>query len=79
MHSYLKKPHLILDFKMATNEKFHVENNVIITTKDVITVEEVSNYLKENLNNCFEMHFLSVRFTTIRHLKEKLSLKFLQY
>ena len=36
---------------MATNEKFHVENNVIITTKDAITVEEVSNYLKENFNN----------------------------
>ena len=35
---------------MATNEKFHVENNVIITTKDAITVEEVSNYLKENFN-----------------------------
>ena len=36
---------------MSTNEKFHVENDVIITTKDAITVEEVSNYLKENFNN----------------------------
>ena len=30
-------------------EKFHVENNVIITTKDRVTVEEVTCYLKENL------------------------------
>ena len=36
---------------MATNDKFHVENDVIITTKDAITVEEVSNYLKDNLKN----------------------------
>ena len=35
----------------AISEKFHVENDVIITTKDKISVEEVSNYLIQNANN----------------------------
>ena len=32
-------------------EKFHRENDIIITTKDEVTVEEVSNYLIKNLDN----------------------------
>ena len=36
---------------MAVNEKFNVENNIIITAKDEINVQEVQDHLKKNLNN----------------------------
>ena len=36
---------------MASNtQKFHVENGVIITTKEEVTVQHVFNYLTENLD-----------------------------
>ena len=34
-----------------TSKKFHVDNHVIITTKDKVDVEEIFNHLKSNLNN----------------------------
>ena len=34
-----------------TSEKFHVDNDVIISTKDEVDVEEIFNHLKSNLNN----------------------------
>ena len=34
-----------------TSEKFHVDNDVIITTNDMTDVEEIFNHLKSNLNN----------------------------
>ena len=36
---------------MASNtQKFHVENGVIITTKEEVSVQHVFNYLTENLD-----------------------------
>ena len=41
----------MLDFKMASNtQKFHVENGVIITTEEEVSVQHVFNYLTENLD-----------------------------
>ena len=41
----------LLVFKMASNTQwFHVENGVIITTKDEVHVQHVFNYLTENLD-----------------------------
>ena len=35
---------------MVTEELIHVENNVILTTKDSIRVQQVFNYLSTNLD-----------------------------